>query len=132
MDRYESARQRAISVAMKRKEEYLGARVPKELRDRVLRRAKEQGIPVSILIRNILMDAFPEESRAGASMAGAVEEKAVANTKYHDVLGWESIRLNRGINCSGCNAPMAAGESATLGVGGREPVLLCAICSSKI
>ena len=40
-----NAGQRAHSIAMKRKEEYLGARVPKELREKVLRRAEELGIP---------------------------------------------------------------------------------------
>ncbi len=51
-------RNKALSVAMKRKEEFLGARVPKELREKVMARATDQGIPVSILIRNILEEAF--------------------------------------------------------------------------
>src|SRR3990172_12224513 len=51
-------RERAVAQAMKRKEEYLGARVPRELKDRVLERAQELGIPASILIRQVLEEAF--------------------------------------------------------------------------
>ena len=51
-------RDKARATAMKRKEEYLGARVPRELRSKVIARAAELGIPVSILIRNILEQAF--------------------------------------------------------------------------
>lgn len=58
VNRAQSMRDNALSVAMKRKEEFLGARVPKELRNKVTARANEQGIPVSILIRNILEEAF--------------------------------------------------------------------------
>ena len=40
---------KARANAMKRKEEYLGARVPKELRDKVIAQADRLEIPVSIL-----------------------------------------------------------------------------------
>ncbi|HKI81175.1 MAG TPA: hypothetical protein VKA04_05970, partial [Pseudodesulfovibrio sp.] len=57
-------RDKATSNAMQRKEEYLGARVPKELRDQVVQRASELGMPVSILIREILEEAVsPSRAR---------------------------------------------------------------------
>lgn len=67
----QAMRNQALSVAMKRKEEFLGARVPKELRDKVTARANEEGIPVSILIRNILEEAF----KASVSVAHAYADK---------------------------------------------------------
>ena len=123
-------RDRAVSIAMKRKEEYLGARVPKELRDRVIHRAKELGIPVSILIRNILEDAFrnepPELQAIAATRHGKVGDR------FSSVLGWESIKLNRPIDCSGCGVPLTPGDDVTLGLGAGEPVVLCDICKDRI
>ena len=121
-------RDRAVSIAMKRKEEYLGARVPKELRDRVIRRAKELGIPVSILLRNILEDAFkhePVEVRPAAPLSGVA-------SRFSSVLGWESIKLNRPIDCSGCGVPLTPGDDVTLGLGAGEPVVLCDACKDRI
>ena len=70
INRAQTMRDQALSVAMKRKEEFLGARVPKELRDKVTARANEQGIPVSILIRNILEDAFKNHPNLAYSARG--------------------------------------------------------------
>src|SRR3569832_1831157 len=58
-------RDQAMAMAMKRKEEYLGARVPRWLKDKVIERARDTGVPVSILIRIILEEAF-REGRDGA------------------------------------------------------------------
>ncbi len=136
-------RQQARSVAMKRKEEYLGARVPKELRDTVIRRADELGISVSILIRNILEAAFSGEV-AGEKSVSTGKSQAFQNvsqsaggagsTKYSSVLGWEEIRLNKAINCSGCDTQLNAGENVTLGLGapGEDHVILCDRCKETI
>src|SRR3990172_6014097 len=64
-------RNKARSSGMMRKEEYLGARVPKELRDKVITQADMLGIPVSILIRNILEEAFRPASPGVRSVSGA-------------------------------------------------------------
>ena len=122
-------RDRAVSIAMKRKEEYLGARVPKELRDRVIHRAKELGIPVSILIRNILEDAFKHEPVEFQAPATAHKE---VGSRFSSVLGWESIKLNRPIDCSGCGVPLTPGDDVTLGLGAGEPVVLCDACKDRI
>jgi len=78
-------RNKAVSMAMKRKEEYLGARVPKELRDRVIQCAKEMGIPVSILIRNTLEDAFGEGSSGRGILSSG---KKTSAEEFSSVLGW--------------------------------------------
>lgn len=124
-------RERALSMAMKRKEEYLGARVPRELRDRVLQRSKDLGIPVSILIRNILEEAF-KESEAAMAAAGQEAAEAGKDERFLAVLGWEKIVLNRNVVCSGCSISLRAGQSVTLGLGAGEPIVLCDKCKSRI
>lgn len=120
-------RDRAYATAMKRKEEYLGARVPKELRDRVIAKAKEQGIPVSILIRNILEDAFKDQSIAvpkAEPSATTMPDRSVLDS----VLAWDAISLNKSINCSKCGKLLLAGDDALMGLGSASPVVICKSC----
>ena len=137
----ESMRAKALTVAMKRKEEYLGARVPKELKDKVIKRAAGLGIPVSILIRKVLEGAFCEGDSEMISMQlnnhaeipqGRLGK--IAANKYPTVLGWERIRLNRRTACDACGKDIESGVYATLGlsVQGDEHVILCDICSETL
>lgn len=130
-----TGRHKARAIAMKRKEEYLGARVPTELRNKVIRRADELGVPVSMLIRDVLMAAFGE-SHAGMTLshgkitgAGSAMEPGFAS-----VLGWENMRLNRSAVCARCGIELAAGSSVTVGIsdaGGRH-IVLCASCKEAV
>jgi predicted RNA-binding Zn-ribbon protein involved in translation (DUF1610 family)/predicted DNA binding CopG/RHH family protein len=131
------ARDQAVSEAMKRKEEYLGARVPKELREKVIQRAKDMGIPVSILIRNVLEEAFGGGAQAGGRRAGvsglqSYQEpaKTTGVDRFPSVLGWEEISLNKTLDCSSCGKSMMAGSKATLGFAapGENHVILCHAC----
>ncbi|MBK8163703.1 MAG: hypothetical protein IPK65_11365 [Gammaproteobacteria bacterium] len=117
--------------AMKRKEEYLGARVPKDLRQKVIAKADSLGIPVSILIRNILEDAFNvhvahgrEQEARTASTPGSLK------AKFPNIIGWENITLNRDVACSGCLRHLPAGSSAIFGLGmpREDHVILCEKC----
>ncbi len=144
------ARDRAVSLAMKRKEEYLGARVPRELKEKVARRAKELGIPISILIRNVLESAFGEGAggaggisastpAAGAAPLGTAAPSAEDGAgreggRFPSVLGWKEICLNRAVSCVGCGKRLEAGEQATLGIGlpGEGHVILCPSCGETI
>lgn len=127
-------RDKAVSMAMKRKEEYLGARVPKELRDRVIQRAKDMGIPVSILMRNVLEMAFKEDD--ASQVMGAMPVAGLAMNpvvgKFDAVLGWERIVLNRSVPCTNCGVQLSAGKDVTLGLGAAEPVVLCDVCKSGV
>lgn len=127
-------RDKAVTMAMKRKEEYLGARVPKELRDRVICRAAEMGVPVSILIRKTLEDAFGVGGSGDVvdetSDVGDVNGAPVG--RFDSVLGWERIVLNRAVPCSVCGVQLAAGKNVTLGLGAAQPVILCDRCKSAI
>jgi len=128
-------RDKAISMAMKRKEEYLGARVPGEMRERVVRRAKDMGIPVSILIRNTLEEAFKEDvSERGILSATECSsgEKQAGAERFTSVLGWESIKLNKTIQCSGCGSTLLRGSSADIGLGSQQPVVICHTCRESL
>jgi len=137
----ESMRSKALTAAMKRKEEYLGARVPKELKDKVIKHAAGLGIPVSILIRKVLEGVFSESASNMSSMNGNVHAEfpqarlgKIATNKYPKVLGWERIRLNRRTACDACGKNVESGLYATLGLSlqGDEHVLLCDICSESL
>ncbi len=131
-------RSKALTVAIKRKEEYLGARVPKELKAKVIKSAAAQGIPVSILIRKILEGAFNGYD-TGAQLdvpeSSAVRPRQDASqeleTRYPSVLGWESIRLNQRAQCADCGKTIESGNRVTLGLSmqGKEHIILCDVCS---
>ena len=127
-------REKAVSIAMKRKEEYLGARVPKELRDRVIQRAKEMGIPVSILIRNTLEETFKEEQSLQdmESSGQNIQSIESSSDKFSSVLGWEKILLNKSVSCTGCGIHLQQGTESYLGLGASEPVVICKACKGRM
>lgn len=116
----------ARATAMARKKQYLGARVPKELRDKVIAKADSLGIPVSILIRNILEEAF----RKPQSEAAATASEVGKDLRFPGVIGWEDIILNRTMECSSCGRDIKAGSVVMLGLGapGEEHVIVCDQC----
>lgn len=124
---------KARETAMARKQQYLGARVPKELRDKVIARAETLGIPVSILIRNILEEAF---SSADTGEGGAVKHDRTSvagrGDRFPGVIGWEDIVLNRTMPCSLCTRSISAGTLVMLGLGapGENHVILCDNCKA--
>jgi hypothetical protein len=122
---------KARQSALARKQQYLGARVPKELRDKVIAKAESLGIPVSILIRNILEDAFSNTTVDDGDRHAPGRIAAVARgERYPGVIGWEDIVLNRGMQCSGCRRHIGAGAVVMLGLAapGEDHVILCDKC----
>ena len=135
------AKTKALAAAMKRKEEYLGARVPKELKERVIARAEQLGIPVLILIRKVLEEAFESQgfrgivgnSNASITASRSSSENAAEN-KFPMVLGWEEIRLNRPMTCVGCDKRLEPGMRVTMGISAphEERIILCEICRESL
>jgi hypothetical protein len=137
MKHVKTQRNKARASAMKRKEEYLGARVPRELRAKVIARADELGIPVSILIRNILEEAFKSTVTVAASKSGTRSGEQEINTpdihskdEYPTVIGWETMTLNRAMTCTACGDELKPGREITLGLAGpgENHVILCGKC----
>jgi hypothetical protein len=128
-------RDQGRAAAMKRKEEYLGARVPKDLREKVIAKADTLGIPVSILIRNILEEAFkgqttPESGTQQASTSATAKR----TVKFPDVIAWETITLNKDVACSECSRVLTAGSVAAWGLGSprENQVILCEKCREYV
>lgn len=125
-------RDRAMAQAKKRKEDFLGARVPKGLRDKVIQSAEAQGISVSILIRRILEKAFEGEESSSIAVTQTNQQQAPVNIaqRFPSVLGWDSIILNKGVSCSACSCGLSTGSRVTLGlsVTGGSPIVLCDHC----
>lgn len=139
-DHAKAAREKARAMARSRKEEFIGARVPVELRNKVFARAQAEGVPASLLIRRILEDAFRDQvgDSTTESRKPTTDQVSLAtNTsvaQFPDVLGWENIILHKGARCSGCGSALAASASAALGFSGSggPPVVLCARCRSTM
>jgi len=116
VNRAQSMRDNALSVAMKRKEEFLGARVPKELRDKVTARASEQGIPVSILIRNILEEAFKSPPGSASSTRGGESPQGMV-APVHPATCMDALVLRE---AGRKNAPAFSTLPPSMAVGCRE------------
>ena len=132
----ENRRNKALSVAAKRKEEFLGARVPKVLKERVMARADELGIPVSLLIRKVLEEVFADVGQAPlAEMADQLKShrNGGAETGFSAVLGWKSLELNRIHACDCCGKSLAAGTEAVMGVTpDNGMMIICGACKEQL
>ncbi len=139
-ERAKSARVKAQAEARRRKEEFIGARVPLDLREKIFRRAEAEGIPASLLIRRILEEAFRAEAEAAPSRAQnpMPDQVSLAQPKtgarFPDVLGWESITLHKPTTCASCAVALPAGSAAALGfsASGGAPVVLCGRCRAAV
>ncbi len=123
--RARAARDRAVKTAMRRKEEYLGARVPKALKERVIAQAEREGIPVSLLIRRTLEAAFPEPERP-------VAPTPPASAALAQVFAWQPVEVAREGHCAACGRSLPAGAQGWLAIGGGEPALVCGECKTGL
>ncbi len=143
--RAQTMRDQAFASAMKRKEEYIGARVPKELKDRVIKRAKAMEIPVSLLVRKILEDAFgyginTQQNKLNIGQPEGLHQKtSVPNERplsqqFNHVVGWKSIELNQPQVCECCQASLTSGTHAFWGVTPNvsEYFIICQQCKDQI
>jgi len=160
--RASSMRDKAMAIAMKRKEEYLGARVPKALKERVINKADEMGIPVSLLMRRLLEQSFPEaeldvdssigtsrvsgtarddfdsamKMNNGLTASAATEGKSLAqeNDRFAGIIGWKSIEVNQDRSCERCKEPLPRGMEASLGFTSSDTgfVIVCQQCKTQL
>lgn len=140
MNRGSDMREKAMAIAMKRKEEYLGARVPKALKERVIKKADEMNIPVSLLIRRLLEQTFPEGSAAPVKLdidnvtEAAAKPVSSPKEKYADIIGWKEIEVSQDRSCERCREPLPKGSMASLGFTSTDAgyVILCPTCKSQL
>jgi len=129
-ERATTMRQQAMATAAKRKQEYLGARVPKQLREKIILKAESLGIPVSILIRNILTDYVDNQIVDSIAESGAVSESDTAvKRSFDDVIGWDQLTLNKEVVCENCSQMLSKGAEVVYGiVPGKSHVIICKKC----
>lgn len=156
VQRRSNMREKAMAIAMKRKEEYLGARVPKALKERVIKKADDMGIPVSLLIRRLLEQTFPEHGTSSAGNTDSVDvgNKSVGGNqavfvesympvtpveqskadKYTGIIGWKLIEVNQDRSCERCKEPLPRGAEALLGFTSTDAgyVILCPQCKLQV
>ncbi len=134
MQRGAAMRQQALSIAAKRKQEYLGARVPKALREKIILKAEALGIPVSILIRNILTDYIDrnvDDIAPGVLPPAESAQPVIAKVLFEEVIGWEKLTLNKEVVCGNCTKLLSKGSEVVYGVvPGKNHVILCEQCKS--
>jgi hypothetical protein len=130
-----------------RKERVIHTRVSESLDDEIRRRATDLGLSVSNLVRNILQHTFglvgdivhdsAEIARtargAKAAFTGRVDA-APPRPAPAEVLGWNLALLNVNAVCDACNAILAKGTRAGIGiVGGGGPIpFRCQQCLEEL
>ena len=135
-----------------RKERVLHARIPEALDEEIKAQARELGVSVSNLVRNILRNtlglvgdvvedtadltrrALGEQREAGPTGAAKPTRRSrEASPAPSPVLGWQRITLNVNALCAECNAILEKGADAAAAVGGDPvaPAVICPSCLEK-
>ncbi len=128
--RARAARDRAVRIAMRRKEEYIGTRVPRELKERVIEQAAREGVPVSLLVRRVLEEAFGVPMSTEAPFP---RREAASMGNLSAVLAWQSVELAQAAQCVRCGRALREGEAAWLALGVEPaPSLVCDSCRQAI
>jgi hypothetical protein len=136
-----------------RKEHVLHTRVPASLDRHVKRRARNLGISVSTVVRNVLLSTFGlvegiVTDSANIALAIAGEDAmsrgdhprgrgvppAATTAAGSDILGWQEATLNVNAVCARCNAVLRRGARAAIGVRDRPGprAILCKRCLGKL
>ena len=133
----------------KTKDRVLQARIPEQLDEELRDRAEQLGLSVSTVVRNVLQNTFELVEGVvsdSAQLARVVQgREAIPSTSAlpapetalsegdTTVIGWQEAILNRNGVCEECNAILAKGEDAAVGVPVQaRPVLLCLGCLAKL
>ena len=139
--------------ASNRKERVLHTRIPEALDEEIKAQARELGVSVSNLVRNILRNTLglvgdvvddtadltrralgeePEARQPGA--ARPMRGSSPAAPGSSPVVGWQQITLNVNAVCAECNAILEKGTDAAVAIGGNPtaPTLICPSCLEKL
>jgi hypothetical protein len=136
-----------------RKERVLHTRVPASLDRHVKRRARNLGMSVSTVVRNVLLSTFglvedivTDSANIALSITG---EKAMPRGEHvrrrsvpsragtsddSEILAWQEVVLNVNAVCDRCNGVLRRATRAAIGV--REhpgpPAIVCKRCLAKL
>jgi hypothetical protein len=124
------------------KDRVIHTRVPERLEAELRERAERLGMSVSNLVRNVLGHAFGlvgdvvADSHAIARAAkgdgrpGRGAELAPEDLAPEDILAWQAIVLGKNAVCARCNALLAKGRAAAIGIAetGTGRSIICTPC----
>jgi len=130
---------RGFSARRPRKDRVLQARIPSHLDEQLRDRAEQLGLSVSTVVRNVLLHTFDLVEGVvadSAEIARVIQQRPLRHPGLSreeqledQVLGWQEAVLNRNGVCQQCNAILAKGKRAAIGLPARgEPPLLCLAC----
>jgi hypothetical protein len=126
-----------------RNERVIHTRVPESLEAELKTQAAEMGVSVSNLVRNVLAHALGMVNdivadseqivrTARDSIEAGVRAVRGSPTPKHDVLGWQSIVLEKNAVCDRCNAILTRGSDAAIGIhdapGATTRPVICPAC----
>jgi hypothetical protein len=118
-----------------RKERVLHARIPESLDEEIRENAARLGLSVSNLVRNVLQNAFGlvEDIMADGAAIARTATRGAEPPKRADAsrtIAWQDAILNVNAVCERCNAILARGTRATIGIvegAGPRPIR-CSAC----
>lgn len=141
-------RPEATSERMVRKEKMLHARIPESLDREIKRRAGSLGMSVSTVVRHVLLNTFnlvedivADSTNIALSITGEKTEASasknpqggVGGSPEDQIIGWQEAILNLNAVCDHCNAMLAKGTGAAIGI--REQAgprtIICKRCLAK-
>jgi hypothetical protein len=131
--------------ATSRKEKMLHARIPENLDREIKRRAGSLGMSVSTVVRHVLLNTFnlvedivTDGTNVALSITGDTPEGGSSTKPRGDagssspeqIIGWQEVTLNINAVCDHCNAILATGTRAAIGI--REQpgprTIICTKC----
>lgn len=131
------------------KDRVLQARIPENLDEEIRGRAEQLGLSVSTVVRNVLLHTFDLVEGVvvdSAQIAQVIHDRKISSAppvlpapdsaepgEPASVLAWQEAILNLNGVCEQCNAILAKGEKAAIGLPVQaRPVLLCCGCLAEL
>jgi hypothetical protein len=126
-----------------KKDRILQARIPEQLDEELRDRAEDLGLSVSSVVRNVLLHTFnlvegvvsdsAQIARVIQGRPSAPVPNSADSQDASSVVGWQETILNRNGVCDQCNAILARGEPAAVGLPIQaRPLLLCTNCLTAL
>jgi hypothetical protein len=134
-----------------RKEKVLHTRIPESLDRRIKKRARNLGMSVSTVVRNVLLHTFDlvedivtDSTNLALSIAGDGAERSDTRVRHRraahgvastaEVLAWQEAVLNLNAVCDRCNAVLEKGTRAAIGLRDAPgpQIVICAGCLAAL